>query len=413
MHNPPESERPQMPKGRRRNDYEGTLEQLPSGKFRYKGWLHGQSVCGSAAPTRSEAHRNYKAKLARLQSPPPPVVHSLPALADYVRELLDGAYQKRVARKTMAPTTWNMYEQVWRLKLSGTSLGNSTIDAITPEDINNWVDALMTERRVTKNGKVFPARPVSNTSKRRILGMLGAMYSYAIDQKKLQIKNPCEKAIKPPVDEVDFVALNAVEVEELLGFCDKEDPTETDNGKERVRRIASNRRRRLITLLGLHGFGPAEMCGLKREDFDGEGIEPCRQRQRLGPWGVTERDQLKTKERKQWVPLDGELAEMLNEMESGYVLEIAPGKPMEPSNLRRTFEGMVKSTKFQGMTPYDLRHTFAQRLLDENVDVKTAAELMRHSVDVFLERYVKSDKARKVAAMKKLQESRRRAKEQL
>ncbi len=411
MHNPLESDRQPMPKGRR-NDYEGTLEKLKSGKFRYKGWLNGQLVCGSAAPTKAQAHKNYKEKLAALQNPPPPIVEALPKLSNFVQELLDGPYHQRVLDGTMAPTTWNMYEQVWRLKLSGTALGNMAIDVITPEDVNAWVSSLMTEHRVTKKGKVFLPRPVRNTSKRRILGMLGAMYSYAIEQKKLEIRNPCEKAYKPPVDEVEFVTLNAVEVEELLALCDKEDPGLVGSEKEKARMIASNRRRRLITLLGLHGFGPAEMCGLKKEDFDGEGIEPRRQRQRLGQWGITERDQLKTKERKQWIPIDEELVSLLNENQAGYVLQIEPGKPMEPSNLRRTFEGMVKGTKFEKMTPYDLRHTFAQRLLDEGVDVKTAAELMRHSVEVFLKRYVKSDKARKIAAMKKLQESRKKAKEQ-
>ena len=62
---------------------------------------------------------------------------------------------------------------------------------------------------------------------------------------------------------------------------------------------------------------------------------------------------------------------------------------------------MVKGTKFDWMNPYDLRHTFPQRLLDESVDVKTVAELMRHSVEVFLARYVRSDRARKMEATKK------------
>lgn len=79
---------------------------------------------------------------------------------------------------------------------------------------------------------------------------------------------------------------------------------------------------------------------------------------------------------------------------------------MEPANIRRTFAGMVKDTKFEGMTPYHLRHTFAMRLLEAGVDLKTAAELMRHSVEVFLKRYVKSDRARKIAAMQKLRASR-------
>ncbi|HZH98914.1 MAG TPA: tyrosine-type recombinase/integrase [Fimbriimonadaceae bacterium] len=183
----------------------------------------------------------------------------------------------------------------------------------------------------------------------------------------------------------------------------KENPASVGCEKEKARMLASNRRRRIIVLLGLHGFGPAEMCGLKHEDFDGVGITVQRQRQRLGTLGVQERTRLKTAERKSWVPIDHELAAFMKEKKKGYVLSLSAGKPMEPANLRRTFAGMVKGTKFDGMTPYDLRHTFAQRLLDEGVDVKTAAELMRHSVEVFLAKYVRSDPSRKIAAIQKLQ----------
>jgi integrase len=85
---------------------------------------------------------------------------------------------------------------------------------------------------------------------------------------------------------------------------------------------------------------------------------------------------------------------------------------METGSLRWTFTGRVKGTQFDGLRPYDLRHAFAERLLDENVDVKAAAEMMRHSVRVFLKGCVKSDQARKIAAMRKLQKSRRKAKAQ-
>jgi len=82
--------------------------------------------------------------------------------------------------------------------------------------------------------------------------------------------------------------------------------------------------------------------------------------------------------------------------------QFSKGSALELGNIRRSFAGMVKGTKSEGMKPYDLRHAFAQRLLDEGVDVKTAAELMRHSVEVFLARYVRSDRARKMEAIKKL-----------
>jgi len=50
---------------------------------------------------------------------------------------------------------------------------------------------------------------------------------------------------------------------------------------------------------------------------------------------------------------------------SGWILETSKGTALEPSNIRRSFAGMAKGTKFEGMKPDDPRHTFAQRLVDE------------------------------------------------
>lgn len=94
----------------------------------------------------------------------------------------------------------------------------------------------------------------------------------------------------------------------------------------------------------------------------------------------------------------------------GFVLTRMNGKPMKPGNLRRCFTGMVKSTKFEKLTPYDLHHTFAMRMIEEGIDVQTAAEQMRHRTQVFLNKYVRSDRARKLAAARKMQEAREHAK---
>jgi len=149
-------------------------------------------------------------------------------------------------------------------------------------------------------------------------------------------------------------------------------------------------------------YGLADAWGGRYEDSDCDGIFPRRQRQRLRDLGFIESEQFNTKARKGWGAVDDELKAILAEKSIGWLLETSKGTVLEPGNTRRSFAGMVKGTKFEAMKPYDLRHTFAQRLLDEGVDVKTAAELMRHSVEVFLARYVRSDRGRKMEAIKKL-----------
>lgn len=406
----PKATSPRKPKPKRQPNGEGSPEILPSGLIRYKGQWNGQKVSGSARKTYEEAKAAYREKIHELENPVvvEPTKPAMLTVEDYMWQVLDIPWRARLKHKTLAPSTWQMAEQVWRLNVKGSPLGKLTLDQVVPRHLEDWCSGLMTQRRVTKAGKVFPSRPVGNNSKIRYMGLMQSVFEEAVDKEKLLLVNPCVKALRPEPDEVDFRILNDREVEELLLLCDKEDPNETNIEKEKRRRLASNHRRRKICLIMLHGYGPAEACGSRYEDFDGEGIFASRQRQRLRHVGVVERDRLKTKARKAWVAVDDELAALFREKDKGWFLDTERGTPMEPANLRRCFHGMVKGTKFEGMDPYDLRHTFAMRLLEEGVDVKTAAELMRHSVEVFLRRYVKSDRARKIAAIRKMQEARER-----
>lgn len=392
------------PKPKRQPNGEGTPSILPSGLIRYTGMWNSRRICGSAKTTYEEAKASYRQKIHDLENPPAEEQESPPdelCLANYMWTVLDGPWRSRLKLRTLAPSTWQLSEQVYRLNVVGSALGAMPLGKVVPSDLEAWAARLMTQARVTKKRSI-PSRPMGNTTKRRYLGMLESILEYARVQDKLIETNPARDVVKPAEDEVDFRTLSGPEVEELLALCDKEDPDETNLEWEKKRRIASNKRRRRMCLLLLHGYGPAEACGARYEDSDGDGIFPRRPRQRLRDLGIIEREQLKTKARKGWVAVDDELKAILAEKSTGWILETSKGTALEPGNIRRSFAGMVKGTKFEGMKPYDLRHTFAQRLLDEGVDVKTAAELMRHSVEVFLSRYVRSDRARKMEAIKKL-----------
>jgi integrase len=373
---------------------------------------NGQRVSGSAKPTYEEAKASYRQKIQELENPAPAAPEpepKMPTVSEYMAKVLDGPWRARLRHNTMAPSTWQMAEQVLRLNVIGSKLGAMPLGKVFPADLELWTSELMTQERKMKT-KVIKPRPMGNTTKRRYLGILDGVFEYARRQEKLIEVNPARDVPKPPEDEVEFWALSAKEVEELLELCDKEDPNADVIDWEKRRREHSNHRRRKMCLLLLHGYGPAEACGARYEDFDGEGIMPRLQRQRLRELGVVNRDRLKTKARRGWVAIDEELKELLSEQKEGFVLAGMNGKAMEPGNLRRCFAGMVKGTKFEKLTPYDLRHTFAMRMIEEGIDVQTAAEQMRHSTQVFLDKYVRSDRARKLAAARKMQEARERAK---
>jgi integrase len=71
----------------------------------------------------------------------------------------------------------------------------------------------------------------------------------------------------------------------------------------------------------------------------------------------------------------------------------------------RTKDGQLV-TKYKGVTFHCLRHTFATRLIEQGVDVKTVSQLLGHTdVKITLNRYVHSTDDTKKQAIDKLQKA--------
>jgi len=78
-------------------------------------------------------------------------------------------------------------------------------------------------------------------------------------------------------------------------------------------------------------------------------------------------------------------------------------KPLEPRIIQYQFKQLLKKSQIKPTNFHTLRHTFATRLLEENVDIKTLSELLGHSsVKTTLDLYGHSHYEHKQAVMKKL-----------
>ncbi len=384
------------PKQRSRQpDHEGTPQKIKSGKIRYTGYVTGQRICGAAKDTAKEAKADYKLKVQQFLTPRPIKSIAEIAFEDFAYDVIDGPFRQRKVQELMSPKTWELYEQIYRINIKGSELGGKSLSSIVPADIERWVGKLYTQERITQKGKkVFSSKPMSGGSKTRYLGMVQSVLEYAVKNEKLIAENPAVEVPRPMDDDSTSRALTDQEVVDLLKLCYHELPDNGGNWR--------NKRRHLIVLLGLHGFGPAEICGLKYSDFDGSGFTLRRQTQRLAKGGIVHRTRLKTKARSARVPARASIIDLLDANGNGWIVCTETGGPMEPGNLRKVFKRMVSKTQFGDVTPYDLRHTFANELLRNGIDVKTAADLMRHSVETFLRRYVHGNETLKVDAIKKL-----------
>lgn len=78
-------------------------------------------------------------------------------------------------------------------------------------------------------------------------------------------------------------------------------------------------------------------------------------------------------------------------------------KPKEPRNYRKIYKTLLKRLKIKSTTFHALRHTFATRLIENKVDIKTISELLGHaSTNITISIYVHSEYNTKRKAVKSL-----------
>lgn len=393
-----------QPKRKRRHNGEGTVERNAKGQYRLRVELAGRVRISSRwSDTLHEARESLNDTIAVKTATTNDLSEAKEWLfGEWAFYIIDTQYRNDVKSGTLRKATFNMYRQFWKSHLFNTPICSIPLKELRPVHFSDWLAGLKTKPITKTSAKgetvvVRPSAPLSPASSARILGMVKAILELAVTNRVLEF-NPAKSVRKPVAVQTPIRVLTADEVNALLKIAADYDTAawSAPNGRTHP---SARHRAEIVVRLGLHGLGPAEMCGLETSHWDGMTLVIVQQNNAVD--GLTR--SLKTRNRAGSLPIaDKRLCELLDAATGRFILEASTGAPLSVANLRRLFRAMTKKTPFDGMRPYELRHTCAQRMVELGVDPRTAAEVMRHSVAVMLNVYVRSNENLKRDALSKL-----------
>lgn len=263
------------------------------------------------------------------------------------------------------------------------ALGHYFLSQLTPGIVYDFIE----EKR---------AEGLAGTTIRAIYRLLSAAMAFALEEGVIR-KNPCRKIRVLPEERTEQRVLNHAEQEKLRSMS---------TGEEE-----------LPALLSLYtGMRLGEICALKWEDIDWEKhtITVRRTAQRVAQTksGAGGKTLLmigtpKSSCSRRSIPVPAFLLERLHaQMEKKSEQEYVFGTSThaaEPRTLQRRFKRFMEKLGIAGTHFHTLRHSFATRLLELGVDIKTVSTLLGHgSVKTTLDFYAHSLMEQQRSAIERL-----------
>ena len=340
---------------KRRGNNEGSIFQLPSGRWRAQVSVGGQRLSNSFA-TQREGRAWLRATRDQVEDG---------LMIDGARTALGNycEYWLETAKPSLRLKTWLQYAQIVRQHIAP-DLGQIKLKDLRPDQIQG----LYTRKLETGTG----VRTV-----RLIHAVLHRALGRALKWGLLR-RNPCDAVDKPQQVRKEMKTWNVDQVRVFL---------ETARGH----------RLEALFHLAIHtGLRQGELLGLWWSDLDwktGE-LQVQRQLQRVSGEGFVFSEP-KTASGRRSIALDAATLSKLREhckrqkekrlmvggrwQEQELVFTSTVGTPLDQSNLIRQFKMILKKAGLPEIRFHDLRHTTASLLLELGIHPKVVQEILGHS----------------------------------
>jgi len=262
-------------------------------------------------------------------------------------------------------------------------LGRYPLSQLTPGRINDFVEGLR-------------ANGLAGNTIRGVFRLLSAAMRFAFEEGIIQ-KNPCRKIRVQCEESTEQRVLNRKEQEEI--------------------RAAASNENDLPALLSLYtGMRLGEVCALKWSDIDWDRrtITVRRTVQRVARMRKTESGKTilmigtpKSARSHRVLPVPafllGHLRALLKKGRTSEYIFGSESRAAEPRTVQRRFHRLTKQLGLADVHFHTLRHSFATRLLELGVDIKTVSALLGHgSARTTLDFYAHSLMEHQRAAVERL-----------
>ncbi len=291
-------------------------------------------------------------------------------LKEWVRIWL---YEYRI--NDLKPSSLSVYDGVYRNYIEKSNLGNIKLTDLKSSNLQTFFNYLTREEN--KNANVLKS----------INKVLRPCLTQAVKEQYL-LFNPCNGVTLPKVKAKKDIEIFTIEEQ-----------------KQFIRSLEKHRHKALIMLVFGTGLRIGEVLGLKWDDIDFEDstLNVCRTFKRVhivnnkNSENKTEILELepKTKSSKRTIPIPSIVLKELKKhrkrqdeekllaseiyVDNDLLFPNEIGEPTDTRNLTRSYERALRRAGIKYKNFHSLRHTFATRLFENGVPLKTVQVLMGHS----------------------------------